>query len=88
MASDAADPLSFFAAGSDDSSDSEEDERSTEEPKPEKIEPVNPPTKRLPPPMVALAGAKRPEFTINPLNEGMDWDKLVKKAPEVVCEKF
>lgn len=85
----ASDPLSFFAAGSDDSSDSDDDEDKgkTLETKTAVATVANKP-KLLPPPMVAIAGAKRPEFTLDPLKTGVDWDKLTKKAPVLPEKEF
>lgn len=85
----ASDPLSFFAAGSDDSSDSDDDEakEKSAETKPTVSPAINKP-KLLPPPMVAIAGAKRPEFTIDPLKKGVDWDRLTKKAPVLPEKEF
>lgn len=86
-----ADPLSFFAANSDDS-DSEDDNSDSEDknnkPSLKPVIKTDPNKKKLPPPMAALASAKRPEFTIDPLCQDVDWDKLTKKAPELPEKEY
>ncbi|XP_039271545.2 UPF0690 protein C1orf52 homolog [Styela clava] len=85
------DPLSFFAANSDDS-DSEDDNSDKEDASIPVTKPaqqtVKPGNKKLPPPMTVLASAKRPEFTIDPLRQDVDWDKLTKKAPELPEKEY
>lgn len=84
-----ADPLSFFVCSDDSNSDSDESGKASDT----ETEFINKNNQafnqdNLPPPLLALADAKTPEFVTSHIKGGLDWDNLVKTAPYVPPKEF